>query len=53
MLEAWDGFFMGKPTVDRIEYYVVSDPATVVAQYEAGELDFVSVAGADLKRAQS
>lgn len=50
VLEAWDGFFLGRPTVDRIEYRVVPDRATSLAQYEAGELDLVEVAGSDLRR---
>lgn len=52
VLEAWDDFFLGRPTVDHIEYYVVPDPATRLAQYEAGELDVAAVAPADLKRVQ-
>ena len=50
VLEAWDEFFLGKPTVDRIEYYVVPDTNTALAQYEAGELDVVQVTGANLRR---
>lgn len=52
VLEAWDGFFLGRPSVDRIEYYVVPDPATILAQYEAGELDIASVRAVDLQRVQ-
>ena len=50
VLEAWDDFFLGRPTVDRIEYYIVPDAATALAQYEAGELDVVDVTYSDLAR---
>jgi len=49
VLEAWDDFFLGRPTVDRIEYYVVPDSATALAQYEAGEMDIAAVDGPDLR----
>ncbi len=50
VLEAWDGFFLGRPSVDRIEYIIVPDPATVLAQYDAGELDFANLTYNDLNR---
>jgi ABC-type transport system substrate-binding protein len=50
VLEANDDFFLGRPIIDRIEYYVVPDPATQLAMYEADELDIAPVAGGDLKR---
>jgi oligopeptide transport system substrate-binding protein len=52
-LEAWDDFFLGRPSVDRIEYLVVPDAATAMAQYEAGELDIVGVTYSDLERIKS
>jgi ABC-type transport system substrate-binding protein len=53
VLEAWDGFFLGRPSLDRIEYYVVPDRATALAQYEAGELDITEVTYADLERVKA
>jgi ABC-type transport system substrate-binding protein len=50
VLEAWEEFFLGRPTIDRVEYYIVPDANTRMAQYEAGELDVVGVPGADLQR---
>lgn len=50
VLEAWDDFWLGRPSIDRIEYLIVPDPATAMAMYEAGELDVVAVTGADLQR---
>ncbi|MCC6616133.1 MAG: ABC transporter substrate-binding protein [Anaerolineae bacterium] len=50
VLEANDDFFLGRPSVDRIEYLVVPDANTALAQYEAGELDIVAVPPAALQR---
>lgn len=49
VLEANDDFFLGRPTVDRIEYWVVPDASTMLSMYEAGELDVAPVGGADLQ----
>lgn len=53
VLEAFDGFFLGKPQIDRIEYYIVPDAATQVAMYEAGELDIVEVPAGDINRIET
>ncbi len=50
VLEANADFFLGAPELDRIEFVVVPDAATALAQYEAGELDVVSVPAGDLQR---
>lgn len=50
VLEANDDFFLGRPTVDRIEFVVVPDVSTALAQFEAGELDIVPVPPSDLER---
>jgi ABC-type transport system substrate-binding protein len=50
VLEANDDFFLGRPAVDRIEFVVVPDNSTALAQYEAGELDIVGVPASDLER---
>ncbi|MCB9452905.1 MAG: ABC transporter substrate-binding protein [Anaerolineaceae bacterium] len=50
VLEANSDFFLGKPAVDRIEFLVVPDASTALAQYEAGELDIVGVPASDLER---
>ena len=50
VLEANEDFFLGRPAVDRIEFVVVPDVSTALAQYEAGELDIVGVPSSDLQR---
>ncbi|MFC1959652.1 ABC transporter substrate-binding protein [Chloroflexota bacterium] len=50
VLEANEDFFLGKPAVDRIEFVIVPDTSTSLAQYEAGELDIVEVPPSDLER---
>ena len=50
LLEANDDFFLGRPAVDRIEFVVVPDEATALAQFEAGELHIVGVPSSDLAR---
>lgn len=49
-LEANDDFFLGRPDIDVIEYHIVPDASTALAQYEAGELDIVAVPPAALTR---
>ena len=53
VLEAFDDFFLGRPQIDRIEYYIVPDPTTEVAMYEGGELDVAAVTYGELDRAAS
>src|SRR5690606_14475240 len=48
--EANDDFFLGRPQIDRLEYLVVPDTSTSLAQYEAGELDIVGVPPSALQR---
>lgn len=50
VLEANDDFFLGRPQIDRLEYVVVPDSSTALAQYEAGELDIVGVPPSALQR---
>ena len=50
VLEANDDFFLGRPEVDIIEFVVVPDANTALAQFEAGELDIVAVPASDLER---
>ncbi|MBK8021200.1 MAG: ABC transporter substrate-binding protein [Chloroflexi bacterium] len=50
VLEANPDFFLGKPAVDRIEFLVVPDASTAMAQFEGGELDIVAVPASDLER---
>lgn len=50
VLEANDDFFLGRPQIDRLEYLVVPDTSTSLAQYEAGELDIVGVPPSALQR---
>ena len=53
ILEAFDGYFLGRPQIDRIEYYVVPDATTEVAMYEGGELDIAAVPHSELERIQA
>ncbi len=53
VLEAFDDYFLGRPEIDRIEYYIVPDATTEVAMYEAGELDIASVSYGELDRLAS
>lgn len=53
LLEANDDFFLGRPLIDGIEFVVVPDAATALAQFEAGELDAVAVPAGDLERIQN
>lgn len=50
VLEAYDDFFLGRPDVDRVEFVIVPDASTALAQYEAGELDIAPVPPSDLER---
>ncbi len=50
VLEANPDFFLGKPAVDRVEFLIVPDASTALAQYEAGELEIVGVPASDLER---
>lgn len=50
VLAANDDFFLGRPQIDRIEYHIVPDASTALAQFEAGELDIVAVPGSQLGR---
>ena len=50
VLEAFDDFFLGRPSLDRIEFLVVPDEGTALAMYEAGELDIADVPASDLTR---
>ena len=53
VLEAFDDFFLGRPQIDRIEYYIVPDATTEVAMYEGGELDIAAVPHSELDRLQA
>lgn len=50
VLAANDDFFLGRPQIDRVEYHVVPDASTALAQYEAGELDIVAAPASQLGR---
>jgi oligopeptide transport system substrate-binding protein len=53
VFEANPDFFLGPPSVDRIEYYIVPDISTQLAMYETGELHVASVYATDLPRLQA
>ena len=48
VLEANPDYFLGKPKIDRLEYVVVPDATTAIAQYQKGELDIIGVSGGQL-----
>ncbi len=48
VLEANPDYFLGKPKIDRVEYVVVPDATTAIAQYQKGELDIIGVTGGQL-----
>ena len=50
VFEANDDFFLGRPQIDRLEYLIVPDASTALAQYEAGEVDIVAVPPSALQR---
>lgn len=41
VFEAWDGYWGGKPQVDRVIYQVIPDQATQVAALLSGQVDMV------------
>lgn len=41
VFEAWDGYWGGKPEVDRVVYQVIPEPASQIAALLAGQVDFV------------
>lgn len=43
VLEANEGYFEGRPYVDRVEYRVIADSLTAVAEFEAENLDIATV----------
>ncbi|MEM6427906.1 MAG: ABC transporter substrate-binding protein [Deinococcota bacterium] len=51
VFEAWDGYWGGKPDVDRIVYQVIPEQASQIAALLAGQVDFVpSVPLPDIER---
>lgn len=40
-LVAWDGYWGGRPKLDRVEMVMVEEASTAVLLYEAGALDFL------------
>lgn len=46
--EAYDGYFLGRPRIDRVIFKFVGDPQVQVAQFLSGAVD-VALAGARLK----
>jgi peptide/nickel transport system substrate-binding protein len=41
VFEAWDGYWAGKPGVDRVIYQVIPERSTQIAALLAGQVDFV------------
>ena len=54
VFEAWDGYWGGKPPVDRVVYQVISEKASQIAALLAGQVDLVAgVPLPDLPRIES
>lgn len=49
VLEANPDFFNGRPSLDRVEFVVVPEPATALNMYRAGDIDVVAVPAGELK----
>jgi len=50
VLEANPDYYQGKPKITRLEFFVVPDESTRLAQYEAGELDLIEPPVSQLER---
>jgi len=48
VLEAFDDFYRGRPNIDTLVFKVLPDVNTQLAQLQAGELDYVTVAAQHL-----
>jgi peptide/nickel transport system substrate-binding protein len=54
VFEAWDGYWGGRPQVDRVIYQVIPDQATQVAALLSGQVDLVpSIPATERQRVQS
>lgn len=42
VFEAWDGYWAGRPEVDRVIYQVIPEPASQIAALLAGQVDMVA-----------
>jgi ABC-type transport system substrate-binding protein len=50
VLEAFPDYYGGRPKLNRVEFFVVPDENTRLAQYEAGELDLIEPPVSQLER---
>lgn len=50
ILEANDDYFAGRPYVDRVEYRVIPEDLTRIAEFEAGNLDITTIPDAEWDR---
>jgi oligopeptide transport system substrate-binding protein len=50
VLEAYDGYWGEKPSVDRIVFKVIPEVSSQVLEFEAGNLDHLMVPPADVRR---
>ena len=54
VFEAWDGYWAGRPEIDRIIYQVIPEQASQIAALLAGQVDFVpSVPLPEIERLQT
>lgn len=52
-LEANEDYFAGRPYIDGINYRIIKDSSTAVAEFEAGNLDELEIPSADIDRFQN
>lgn len=52
-LEVNEDYFSGRPYIDGINYRIIKDTSTSVAEFEAGNLDELEIPAADIDRFQN
>lgn len=52
-LEVNEDYFAGRPYIDGINYRIIKDASTSVAEFEAGNLDDLEIPSADIDRFQN
>jgi peptide/nickel transport system substrate-binding protein/oligopeptide transport system substrate-binding protein len=48
-LKRFDGYYGDKPFIDGVEFHVIADAETAFAEFQAGDLDFVQIAGGQIE----
>src|SRR5699024_3683765 len=53
VLKVNEDYFDGRPYLDGIEYRVIDDSSTAVAEFEAGNIDYLGIPSEELERFKS